>query len=68
MGSTTTFFSATLDLSLNCVLGVKVGMRAAVFYGFPYKLRPKLKIAWPAIAVSLAWFPQMLPVEDMNDI
>jgi len=46
MGSTTIFFSATSDLSLNCVLGVKVGMRAAVFYGFPYKLRPKPKIAF----------------------
>ena len=52
MGSTTIFFSATLDLSLNCVLGVKVGMRAAVFYGFPYKLRPKPKIA---LAMDSIW-------------
>ena len=47
MGSTTTLFcSCSLRLlSLNCALGVKVGLRAAVFYGFPYKLRPKPKIA-----------------------
>ena len=48
MGSTTTcfaVFSAALPLSLNRALGVKVGLRAAVFYGFPYKLRPKPKIA-----------------------
>ena len=32
-------------LSLNSALGVKVGFRAAVFYGFPYKLRPKPRIA-----------------------
>ena len=50
MGSTTTFFCAVFSaasdlLSLNSALGVKVGLRAAVFYGFPYKLRPKTKIA-----------------------
>ena len=27
------------------VVGVKVGLHDAVFYGFPYKLRPKPKIA-----------------------
>ena len=31
-------------LSLNCALGVKVGLRAAVFYGFPYKLRKKKRV------------------------
>ena len=45
MGSTTIFYLCSLDLSLNCVLRVKVSLRAAVFYGFPYKLRPKPKIA-----------------------
>ena len=28
------------------VIGVKVRLHDAVFYGFPYKLRPKPKIAW----------------------
>jgi len=28
------------------VIGVKVGLRGAVFYGFPYKVRPKPKIMW----------------------
>ena len=42
MGSTTTFCSS---LSLNSALGVKVGLRAELFYGFPYKLHPKPKIA-----------------------
>ena len=32
--------------SQNRALGVKVRLRDAVFYGFPYKLRPKLKIAF----------------------
>jgi len=45
MGSTTIFLVQPRSLSLTCVLGVKVGLRAAVFYGFPYKLRPKPKIA-----------------------
>ena len=48
MGSTTTFCSfrcSLRPLSLNSALGVKVGSRAAVFYGFSYKLRPKPKIA-----------------------
>ena len=27
------------------MIGVKVGLRGAVFYRFPYKLRPKPKIA-----------------------
>ena len=31
-------------LSQNSALGVKVGLRDVVFYGFPYKLRPKPKI------------------------
>ena len=44
MGSVTSF-SGTSDLSLNSALGVKVGLRDAVFYGFPYTLRPKPKIA-----------------------
>ena len=48
MGSKMTFCSFQCSLrpvSLNSALGVKVGLRAAVFYGFPYKLRPKPKIA-----------------------
>ena len=43
-------FSAVLPLSLNCALGVKVDLRAAVFYGFLYKLRPKPKIAFARCA------------------
>ena len=43
MGSITIFSG---DLSLNGALGVKVGLRDAVFYEFPYKLRPKPKIAF----------------------
>ena len=40
-------FNTSFQCSLrpSCALGVKVGLRAAVFYGFPYKLRPKPKIA-----------------------
>ena len=40
-------------LSLNGVLGVKVGLCAAVFYGFPYKLHPKLKIAGMSLGKGL---------------
>ena len=40
-------------LSQNSALGVKVGLRDAVFYGFPCKLRPKPKIASPSTANSI---------------
>ena len=39
--------------SLNGALGVKVGLCAAVFYGFPYKLHPKLKIAGMSLGKGL---------------
>ena len=35
------------------MLGVKVGLCAAVFYGFPYKLHPKLKIAGMSLGKGL---------------
>ena len=53
-----TYFVVCCSLStssLNCALGVKVGLRAAVFYGFPYKLRPKPKIAPQTPLVSSAF-------------
>ena len=45
MGSFAVFSEASRLISLNSTLGVKVRFRAAVFYGFPYKPRPKPKIA-----------------------
>ena len=37
----TTFFFTISQWSRRQVIGVKVGLHNAVFYGFPYKLRPK---------------------------
>ena len=61
MGSTTIFLvqPRPRPLSLNCVPGVKVGLRVAVFYGFPYKLRPKPKIAY-RFACFVAGYPRRI--------
>ena len=40
------FFIAISQLSRRRMIGVKVGLHDAAFYGFPYKLRPKPKIGW----------------------
>ena len=60
-------------LSLNSALGVKVGFRAAVFYGFPYKLRPKPKITiskpkYQLTSHTLAPLPIMCESCDKNVI
>ena len=39
-------------------VGVKVGLRYAVFYGFPYKLRPKPKIAEKGGVISYSYWRQ----------
>ena len=41
----------------DCVIGVEVGLHDMVFYGFPYKLHPKPKIAPAGNFASLASRP-----------